>query len=133
MVHECLKVPGVASPVLSSLPNIRSLALLYAASRSSRESLLRLVRVRFRCLFGDAHFSFAERLLSLPSLPVSEVALEGLGPVSPSPPRRMIFIVGMVGGGVFPVVGGFEILVNEGGRRQKGVRKMRTAPATAST
>lgn len=79
------------------------------------------------------YFSFADKDLSFPSLPVSEVALDGLGPVSPSPPLRMIFIVGMVGGGVLPVVGGLEILVNEGGSLQNGVRKMRTAPATAST
>ena len=79
------------------------------------------------------HFSFAERDLSLPSLPVSDVAFEGLGPVSPSPPLRMIFIAGIVGGGVFPEVGGFEILVKDGGSRQNGVRKIRTAPRTAST
>ena len=71
--------------------------------------------------------------MSLPSLPVSEVALEGLGPVSPSPPLRMIFIVGIVGGGVLPEVGGLEILVKEGGSLQKGVLKIRTAPATEST
>lgn len=69
----------------------------------------------------------------MPSLPVSEVALEGLGPVSPSPPLRMIFIVGIVGGGVLPEVGGLEILVKEGGSLQKGVLKIRTAPATEST
>jgi len=78
-------------------------------------------------------FSFADRALSLPSLPVSDVVFEGLGPVSPSPPLRMIFIVGNVGGGVLPVVGGFEILVRDGGRRQNGVRKIRTLPATVST
>jgi len=78
--------------------------------------------------------SFALRPLSLPSLPVSDVALEGLGPVPPSPPLRIIFIAGGgAGGGVLPEVGGFEILVNEGGSRQKGVRNIRTAPATAST
>jgi hypothetical protein len=80
-----------------------------------------------------SNFSLAERAFSLPSLPVSEVALDGLGPVSPSPPLRIIFIAGMVGGGVLPEVGGFDILVNEGGSRQKGVRNIRTAPATAST
>jgi hypothetical protein len=69
----------------------------------------------------------------LPSLPVSDVALEGLGPVSPSPPLRMIFIAGIVGGGVFPEVGGLEILVKEGGSLQNGVLKIRTAPATEST
>ena len=79
------------------------------------------------------NFSFAESDLSLPSLPVSEVALEGLGPVSPSPPLRMIFIVDIVGGGVLPEVGGLEILVKEGGSLQKGVLKIRTAPATEST
>jgi len=71
--------------------------------------------------------------LSLPSLPVSEVALEGLGPVSPSPPLRIIFIAGIVGGGVLPEVGGLEILVREGGSLQNGVLKIRTAPATEST
>jgi hypothetical protein len=71
--------------------------------------------------------------LSLPSLPVSEVALEGLGPVSPSPPLRIIFIAGIVGGGVLPEVGGFEMLVKEGGSLQKGVLKILTAPATEST
>jgi hypothetical protein len=45
----------------------------------------------------------------------------------------MIFIVGIVGGGVLPEVGGLEILVKEGGSLQKGVRKIRTAPATEST
>ena len=65
----------------------------------------------------------------MPSLPVSDVALDGLGPVSP--PLRMIFMVGMVGGGVLPVVGGLEIVVNGAGSLQKGVRKMRTAPSTA--
>jgi len=79
------------------------------------------------------YFSFAESALSLPSLPVSEVVLDGLGPVSPSPPRRMIFIAGIVGGGVFPEVGGLDMLVNDGGSRQNGVRNIRTAPATAST
>ena len=79
------------------------------------------------------YFSLAVNDLSFPSLPVSEVAFEVFGPLSPSPPLRMIFIAGIVGGGVLPVVGGFEILVNEGGNRQKGVRKIRTAPATAST
>lgn len=79
------------------------------------------------------YLSFADFSLSFPSLPVSEVAFDGLGPVSPSPPLRMIFIAGIVGGGVFPEVGGLEILVSEGGSRQKGVLKMRTAPATAST
>jgi hypothetical protein len=69
----------------------------------------------------------------LPSLPVSDVALEGLGPVSPSPPLRMIFIAGIVGGGVLPEVGGLEILVKEGGSLQNGVLKIRTAPATEST
>ena len=69
----------------------------------------------------------------MPSLPVSEVALEGLGPVSPSPPLRMIFIAGIVGGGVLPEVGGLEILVKEGGSLQKGVLKIRTAPAPEST
>jgi len=69
----------------------------------------------------------------LPSLPVSDVALEGLGPVSPSPPLRMIFIAGIVGGGVLPEVGGLEMLVKEGGSLQNGVLKMRTAPATEST
>jgi hypothetical protein len=71
--------------------------------------------------------------LSLPSLPVSEVALEGLAPVSPSPPLRMIFMVGIVGGGVFPEVGGFEMLVNEGGSLQNGVRNIRIAPASELT
>lgn len=79
------------------------------------------------------NFSFAARALSLPSLPVSEVALEGLGPVSPSPPLRIIFIAGIVGGGVFPEVGGLDTLVNGAGSRQNGVRNIRTAPATAST
>lgn len=79
------------------------------------------------------NFSFADRDLSFPSLPVSEVALEGLGPVSPSPPLRMIFIVGIVGGGVLPEVGGFEMLVKEGGSLQNGVLKILTAPATEST
>lgn len=79
------------------------------------------------------YFSLAERAFSLPSLPVSEVALDGLWPASPSPPLRIIFMAGIVGGGVFPEVGGFDILVNEGGKRQKGVRNIRTAPATAST
>ena len=69
----------------------------------------------------------------MPSLPVSDVALEGLGPVSPSPPLRMIFIAGIVGGGVLPEVGGLEMLVKEGGSLQNGVLKMRTAPATEST
>jgi len=79
------------------------------------------------------YFSFAESAFSLPSLLVSEVALDGLGPVSPSPPLRIIFIAGIVGGGVFPEVGGFEMVVNDGGSLQKGVLKIRTAPATAST
>ena len=69
----------------------------------------------------------------MPSLPVSDVALEGLGPVSPSPPLRMIFIAGIVGGGVLPEVGGLEMLVKEGGSLQNGVLKIRTAPATEST
>jgi hypothetical protein len=34
---------------------------------------------------------------------------------------------------VLPEVGGLEILVKEGGSLQKGVRKIRTAPATEST
>jgi hypothetical protein len=71
--------------------------------------------------------------LSFPSLPVSEVAFEWLVPASPSPPLRIIFMAGIVGGGVFPEVGGFDILVSEGGSLQKGVRKIRTAPATEST
>jgi len=71
----------------------------------------------------------AERASFLPSLPVSEVVFDGLGPVSPSPPLRMIFIAGTVGGGVFPVVGGFDMLVNDAGSLQKGVRNIRTAPA----
>jgi hypothetical protein len=83
--------------------------------------------------YYTTYFSLAERALSLPSLPVSDVAFEGLGPVSPSPPLRMIFMAGTVGGGVFPVVGGLEMLVREGGSLQKGVRKIRTAPATEST
>jgi hypothetical protein len=41
----------------------------------------------------------------------------------------MIFIAGTVGGGVFPVVGGLDMLVNDAGSLQKGVRNMRTAPA----
>jgi hypothetical protein len=82
---------------------------------------------------GCIYFSFAESDLSLPSLPVSDVAFEGLGPVSPSPPLRMIFIAGILGGGVFPEVGGFEMLVREGGNLQNGVLKIRTAPSTAST
>jgi hypothetical protein len=45
----------------------------------------------------------------------------------------MIFIAGIVGGGVFPEVGGFEMLVKEGGNLQNGVLNMRTAPSTAST
>jgi len=65
--------------------------------------------------------------LSFPSLPVSEVVLEGLGPVSP--PLRIIFIAGIIGGGVFPEVGGLDIVVNDGGSLQNGVRKIRTAPA----
>ena len=69
----------------------------------------------------------------MPSLPVSEAALEGLVPVSPSPPRRIIFIAGIVGGGVLPEVGGFEILVKDCGSLQNGVLNIRTAPATAST
>lgn len=81
----------------------------------------------------DPYFSLAESALSFPSLPVSDVSFEVFGPVSPSPPLRMIFIAGMAGGGVLPEVGGFEILVSGGGRRQNGVRKIRTAPATAST
>jgi len=106
-------VSGVASPAFSELPNIRSLALLYAASLSSLDN-----------------FSLADNDLSLPSLPVSDVALEGLPPVSP--PLRMIFIAGSVGGGVLPDVGGFEILVSDCGNLQNGVLKMRTDPATAS-
>lgn len=82
---------------------------------------------------SNTYFSLADCAFSLASLPVSEVAFEGLGPVSPSPPLRMIFIAGRLGGGVFPVVGGFEILVNDGGILQNGVRKIRTAPTTAST
>ena len=39
IVDYSIKLPGVASPVLSSLPKMRSLALLYAASRSSRDNL----------------------------------------------------------------------------------------------
>jgi hypothetical protein len=78
------------------------------------------------------HFSLADNDLSFPSLPVSDVVLEGLPPVSPSPPLLMIFIAGICGGGVFPVVGGFDILDNDGGSRQNGVRKIRTEPATAS-
>jgi hypothetical protein len=80
-----------------------------------------------------AYFSFAEMDLSFPSLPVSEVALELPVPASPSPPLRIIFMVGIFGGGVFLEVGGFDILVREGGNLQKGVRKIRTAPATEST
>jgi hypothetical protein len=79
------------------------------------------------------YFSLAERDLSLPSLPVSEVAFDGLRPFSPSPPLRMIFIIGMVGGGVLPVVGGFETLVKVAGSRQNGVLNMRTDPASGST
>lgn len=128
-------LPGVASPPLSSLPNIRSLALLYAASRSSRDSLSlsQYILVDVKNALQTTYFSFADSDLSFPSLPVSEVAFDGLGPVSPSPPLRMIFIAGIVGGGVLPDVGGLEMLVNEGGSLQNGVRKMRTAPATAST
>jgi hypothetical protein len=44
----------------------------------------------------------------------------------------MIFIAGIDGGGVFPDVGGFEILVNDCGSLQNGVLKMRTDPATLS-
>lgn len=69
----------------------------------------------------------------LPSLPVSDVALDGLLRVSPSPPLRMIFTVGILGGGVLPDVGGLETVVKGGGSLQNGVRKMRTAPASEST
>src|SRR5208282_4376366 len=67
----------------------------------------------------STHLSFADRLFSFPSLPDSEVALEGLPLVPPFPPLRMIFIAGIVGGGVFPEVGGFEILVNDCSNLQK--------------
>lgn len=81
----------------------------------------------------NSYFSLADRDLSLPSLPVSEVAFEGLGPVSPSPPLRMIFIIGTTGGGVLPDVGGFDTAVRDGGSRQKGVLKIRTVCAAVST
>lgn len=79
------------------------------------------------------YFSLADKDLSFPSLPSSEVAFDGLSPVSPSPPLRMIFIIGIVGGGVLPDVGGFEMLVKVAGSRQNGVRKIRTLPASGST
>jgi hypothetical protein len=66
------------------------------------------------------------------SLPVSEVALDGLPAVSPSPPLRMIFIAGTAGGGVFPEVGGLEILVKDSGSLQNGVLKIRTEPVLLS-
>ena len=80
----------------------------------------------------STHLSFADRPFSFPSLPDSDVALEGLPLVPPFPPLRMIFIAGIDGGGVFPDVGGFEILVNDCGSLQNGVLKIRTDPATLS-
>lgn len=65
------------------------------------------------------------------SLSVSEVAFDGDSPVS-APPLRIIFIAGIAGGGVLPVVGGFEIVVSDCGSLQNGVLKMRTDPATLS-
>lgn len=68
----------------------------------------------------------------MPSLPASDVAFETLPPVSP--PLRIIFMAGVgAGGGVWPVVGGLEMLVNDCGKRQKGVRNILTDPAVAST
>ena len=78
------------------------------------------------------HFSLADKDFSFESLPSSDVAFDGLPAFSP--PLRIIFMVGTeVGGGVLPEVGGLEMLVNDCGSLQKGVRKMRTEPAVAST
>lgn len=124
-------LPGVASPALSELPNMRSLALRYAASRSSRDSLSD-VSINYKTEYMLTYFSFADMPLSFPSLPASEVAFDGLPPVFSSPPRRMIFMAGIGGGGVFPEVGGLEILVNVSGNLQNGVLKIRTDPVSLS-
>ncbi len=79
------------------------------------------------------YFSFGT--LSLESLPASEVGLDGPaleGPNSPSSPRRIIFLGRRTGTGelLFGVLA--ARLDSEAGILQKGVRKMRTAPAAAS-
>lgn len=87
--------------------------------------------------FYHTYFSFVGADLSLPSLPTSEVALDGLVlacPDPPSSPRRMIFFGNSCGGVALAllVVLFPTILAKDGGTRQNGVRKMRTDPWTAS-
>lgn len=83
----------------------------------------------------ETHFLSMAAPLSLPSLPASDVVLEGPplpGPNSPSSPRRMIFRGRTAGAGEL-LLEAFTIMPDNGaGTRQNGVRYMRTAPATAS-
>jgi len=86
-----------------------------------------------RCVMP--YFSFTGAGLSLDSLPASDVGFEGValaGPSSPSSPRRMIFRGNTTGAGELLLGVLVAILDSEGGIRQNGVRKMRTAPAAAS-
>lgn len=69
------------------------------------------------------------------SLPASDVGFDGLalaGPNSPSSPRRMIFLGRTTGAGELLLGVLVAMLDSDGGIRQKGVRKIRTAPAAAS-
>ena len=81
------------------------------------------------CQCRTTHFSLAGSALSLLSLPTSEVGFDGPAleaAISPSSPRRIIFLGCTVGGGV-PLLGvAATMLARDGGTRQNGVRKMRT-------
>lgn len=66
-----------------------------------------------------SHLSLVPGVFSLPSLPFSDVAFESIAPFSS--PLRMIFMAGIIGGGVLPVVEGVDILVNDRGILQNGV------------
>lgn len=84
---------------------------------------------------SNSHFSLLGAVLSLESLPASDVGFDGLalaGPNSPSSPRRMIFLGRTTGAGELLLGVLVAMLDSDGGIRQKGVRKIRTAPAAAS-
>ena len=90
-----------------------------------------------RCDVGEdcwkTHFSF--ETLSLESLPASEVGFEYPAlpePNSPSSPRRIIFRGKRTGAGELLLGVLAAMLDKDGGILQKGVLKMRTAPAAAS-
>lgn len=78
----------------------------------------------------ETYLSEADKFWFLLSVPDSELGLDWSAVLSP---LLMIFIAGTFDGGVFPDVGGFEMLVKDSGIRQKGVLKIRIAPAAEST